>query len=112
MAQNDVVSVTHISIAGSSTSEVVPASGDEWSVTHLFSGGGGSGTLAIQAYDGSSANDMEWMPTGGNTAISAFATNFGGVVMQLLITENQRIRLRNGSGSTQTAAYSAIKTKD
>lgn len=110
MAIDDVVSDTEISVAGSASTEIRPASGDEWLLGGLFS-------------ESDTASDSDMMTPGGqnlNSALNAGETSVTGARYignfcrdhRIFLTNDEYLKMINRNSGTLDMGFSAIKTKD
>ena len=108
MAIDDVVSDYTTSLSNNARLSLQPASGDEWLVTHVFV------KDPHELNPTSSTNTILLGPLGTNTALTA-DWSLGGAgqfPLAMLVTNSDYFRIKNVSGSTRNAGFSAIKTKD
>lgn len=111
MAIDDVITDSYLSLAGSATTAVQPASGDEWVITYI--GVDNSGDIRLMGYDGSNATSgLYFHPEGGNTATHQALNLTEGSRLRLAFTNSQYFRIENNIGATEGAMYCGFKSKD
>jgi len=107
MAIDDVISDYEAQISNGAQLSIQPASGDEWLVTHFFTE---AGVWGLRPHtDVADVNIGHW---GGITVDSVELQEMGLHNLRLFLTNSEYIKLNNATGSTKSAGYSAIKTKE
>jgi hypothetical protein len=116
MAIDDVVSVFDTDVADNGRVFIVPASGDEWLVTHI-------GVEATGAWKMTSHTNTDEWSAGTITSQTSLTNDIAQTGFfrpyQLFLSgvlgsdpEFESIRLLNSAGDTYSFGFSAIKTKD
>lgn len=111
MAIDDVISDESLALGGSATTNVQPASGDEWLVTGFIVNGGVADTYFVPP----SGTDNYGGPLrAGETSVSGGSQLMyqGDRGLRMLITNSEYFGIHNDNGSGRIAFYFAIKTKD
>ena len=109
MAIDDVISDFEASVSSGGRASFQPASGDEWLITHLH--------LVSNGWNLNSHTDGTnfecglfggfTTPAGDNIAETAGIHRYN-----LFVTNSEYIRVKNGTGATNDAGFSGIKSKD
>ena len=108
MAIDDVISNYDTAISDGNTLSIQPASGDEWLITSV--GVEGTSGWDFQVNGNTAVYQSGYW--GGETGTSNGVHNFSLCPIHFFVTNTEYLILKNGSGSTDNAGYSAIKTKD